>query len=83
MLRAFVIATAITAGLHAGMSLPAAAPAPASDQAIVHVLNRIGFGPRPGDVEKVRAVGLQRYIDEQLHPERIADRVDGRAASRG
>ena len=74
MLRAFVIATAITAGLHAGMSLPAAAPAPASDEAIVHVLNRIGYGPRPGDVEKVRAAGLQRYIDEQLHPERIADR---------
>ena len=36
-------------------------------------LNRIGFGPRPGDVEKVRAIGLQAYIDQQLHPERIAD----------
>src|SRR5437773_14264 len=43
------------------------------DKAIVHVLNRIGFGPRPGDVEKVRAMGLQAYIDQQLHPERIAD----------
>jgi uncharacterized protein (DUF1800 family) len=41
--------------------------------AVVHVLNRIGFGPRPGDVERVRAVGLQRYIDEQLRPERLAD----------
>jgi len=74
MLRAFVIATAITAGLHAGMSFPAAPPAPASDEAIVHVLNRIGYGPRPGEVEKVRAAGLQRFIDDQLHPERIADR---------
>ena len=74
MLRAFVIATAITAGLHAGMSLPAAPPAPASDEAIVHVLNRIGYGPRPGEVEKVRAAGLQRFNDDQLHPERIADR---------
>ena len=57
-------------------SRPAAtthAPDQAGDKAIVHVLNRIGFGPRPGDVERVRAIGLQRYIDQQLHPERIAD----------
>ena len=39
----------------------------------MHVLNRIGFGARPGDIEKVRALGLTRYIDQQLHPERIAD----------
>ena len=43
------------------------------DRAIVHVLNRIGFGPRPGDVAKVREVGLRRYIEQQLQPERIAD----------
>src|SRR5260221_9566298 len=48
-------------------------PAAPQDQAIVHVLNRIGYGPRPGDVERVRAIGLQRYVDEQLHPERVAD----------
>jgi uncharacterized protein (DUF1800 family) len=47
--------------------------APDSDRAILHVLNRIGFGPRPGDVEKVRAIGIGRYIDQQLHPERIPD----------
>jgi uncharacterized protein (DUF1800 family) len=59
-----------------------AATFPKDDQAVVHVLSRIGFGPRPGDVEKVRAMGIQRYIDEQLRPERIADvsmaaRLDG------
>jgi hypothetical protein len=43
------------------------------DPAVVHVLNRIAFGARPGDVERVQKLGLQRYIDEQLHPERIAD----------
>jgi uncharacterized protein (DUF1800 family) len=52
---------------------PSAATYPKDDQAIVHVLSRIGYGPRPGDVERVRAMGLQRYIDEQLHPERISD----------
>src|SRR3989442_8922453 len=41
------------------------------NQAIVHVLNRIGFGPRAGDVERVRSMGLERYIDQQLHPDRI------------
>ncbi|MBX7220588.1 MAG: DUF1800 family protein [Blastocatellia bacterium] len=43
------------------------------DQRIVHVLNRLGYGPRPGDVEKVRQMGLEKYIDQQLHPEKISD----------
>jgi hypothetical protein len=37
------------------------------------VLNRLGYGPRPGDVEKVRRIGLSNYIEQQLHPERIDD----------
>jgi uncharacterized protein (DUF1800 family) len=41
------------------------------DQQAVHVLNRLAFGPRPGDVERVQRMGVQRYIDEQLHPESI------------
>src|SRR5262252_5397445 len=53
-------------------ALSAAAP-PNDDKTIIHVLNRIGFGPRAGDVEKVRAMGVQAYIDQQLHPERISD----------
>src|SRR5205807_8340050 len=40
---------------------------------ILHVLNRIGFGHRPGDVDRVRAMGLQRYIEQQLYPDRIHD----------
>ena len=46
---------------------------PTDDRAIVHVLSRTGFGPRPGDVERVRSLGIQRYVEEQLRPERIAD----------
>jgi hypothetical protein len=38
----------------------------------VHVLNRLGFGPRPGDIERVRSMGVERYIDEQLSPGNIA-----------
>jgi len=51
----------------------AASGPPPTDAAITHLLNRIAFGPRTGDVERVRAVGIERYVDEQLHPERIAD----------
>jgi uncharacterized protein (DUF1800 family) len=43
------------------------------DRLIFHVLNRIGFGPRPGDAERVRAIGAQKYIAEQLHPEKLHD----------
>jgi len=45
----------------------------AKDAAIEHVLNRIAFGPRPGDVEMVRRLGIDRYIDQQLHPDRTPD----------
>jgi uncharacterized protein (DUF1800 family) len=45
------------------------------DQRIVHVLNRLGFGARPGDVERVKAIGLEKYINQQLSPEKIDDAV--------
>ena len=45
------------------------------DQKILHVLNRLGFGARPGDVEKVKAIGLQKYIEQQLNPSSIDDRL--------
>src|SRR5205085_8175477 len=38
-----------------------------------HALNRLGFGPRPGDVDRVVAMGVDKWIDQQLHPERIDD----------
>jgi uncharacterized protein (DUF1800 family) len=43
------------------------------DQAILHVLNRLGYGPRPGDLARVKEMGLAKYIDQQLHPEAIDD----------
>jgi len=62
----------------AGPGQKSAVPAHPDDKTVVHVLNRIGFGPAPGDVEKVRRIGLEKFIDRQLHPEHIAD--DGMAA---
>jgi uncharacterized protein (DUF1800 family) len=43
------------------------------DRQVVHVLNRLTFGPRPGDVEQVRRIGIDAWIDQQLHPERLAE----------
>src|ERR1700704_6545516 len=45
------------------------------DQLILHVLNRLGFGARPGDVERVRAMGVENYIKQQLNPASISDDV--------
>ena len=43
------------------------------DEAILHALNRLGYGPRPGDVERIRQMGLEKWIDQQLRPESIDD----------
>ena len=43
------------------------------DQRILHVLNRLGFGARPGDVERVKAMGVDKYIELQLNPDKIDD----------
>jgi len=45
------------------------------EQRIIHVLNRLGFGPRPGDIERVKAMGVEKYINQQLNPEKISDSV--------
>ncbi len=44
-------------------------------QRILHVLNRLGFGARPGDVERLKAMGLENYINQQLNPGQISDSV--------
>src|ERR1043165_6417892 len=43
------------------------------DQRILHVLNRLGFGARPGDLDRVKSMGLDNYINQQLNPEKISD----------
>jgi uncharacterized protein (DUF1800 family) len=39
----------------------------------IHVLNRFTFGPRPGDVQRVEAMGIENWFEQQLHPEKIDD----------
>ncbi|MGO9246926.1 MAG: DUF1800 domain-containing protein [Verrucomicrobiia bacterium] len=76
---AILISCAVIGLAPLGAGLAAASPPSADDQPltdrqkIVHVLDRLGYGPRPGDVERVARMGLDRYIEQQLHPERIDD----------
>lgn len=63
-----------------GLLLPMAAVAGdvarsklSEEQKIIHVLNRLGFGARPGDVERVKKIGIEKYIEQQLNPAAIDD----------
>ena len=44
------------------------------DRQIIQALNRLTFGPRPGDVEEVRRIGLAKWMEQQLHPDQIAEK---------
>ena len=44
-----------------------------TDRQVLHILNRVAFGPTADDVAHVKAVGIDRYIDEQLHPQTIPE----------
>jgi len=43
------------------------------DQQILQAVSRLTFGPRPSDVEEVRRLGVDKWVDLQLHPERISE----------
>lgn len=58
---------------HKAATTKKAVQGPSENDKIVHVLNRLGFGPRPDDIDRVRRIGLHAYIEAQLHPENIDD----------
>ncbi len=59
-----------------------ATPLMNQEKRAVHALNRLTFGPRLGDIESVKAMGVDHWIDQQLHPERIDDSaLDARLAT--
>jgi uncharacterized protein (DUF1800 family) len=90
-------ASAPNAASNAAANVPSSTPVPSSaprphrseyesgqlrgDARILHALNRLTFGPRPGDLEAVRAMGLEKWFDQQLHPENIDETdLDARLA---
>ena len=52
------------------------------DEAMLHALNRLAYGPRPGDMERVRQMGLAKWIEQQLNPKSIDDQRSGSAVER-
>jgi uncharacterized protein (DUF1800 family) len=61
----WILAAALAAS---AILVPAHAEPLAGEQAALHVLNRLAYGPRPGDIARVTQMGVQGYIDEQLDP---------------
>jgi uncharacterized protein (DUF1800 family) len=55
------------------LSTASSAAIPSDNSKILHLLNRISFGPRSGDIEKVRSIGTDNYIQQQLSPETIPE----------
>src|SRR5271165_3542050 len=45
------------------------------DEAILHALNRLAYGPRPGDLERIKQMGLAKWIDQQLNPNSLEDKA--------
>ncbi len=43
------------------------------EERATHALNRLTFGPRPGDLERIQAIGVKKWIEMQLNPEQIDD----------
>lgn len=65
----------LSIGVNAQRKSAGQKPGLSEEQRILHVLNRLGFGARPGDVARVKAMGLDKYVDQQLHPEKVNDAI--------
>ncbi len=78
IMRSRVAGVLLSVGLACAVPLlakkkDAPASSPAEQKRAVHALNRLTFGPRPGDVQRVMAIGVDAWIDQQLHPGKIDD----------
>jgi uncharacterized protein (DUF1800 family) len=75
-----VAALVVTAGSLAGDATGRFDHKLSKDRQVLHVLNRLTFGPRPGDVDRVHRLGAEKWVRQQLQPQLIAEDplVEGR-----
>ena len=74
MPRARSLSRAVLAVLLAACAFPVFAKDDSADRrGLIHALNRLSYGPRPGDLDRLKAEGLAKHVERQLHPERIDD----------
>ena len=71
-MRHFLIVAA-TLAVVSPRPLAAQAPQLSTRDSALHALNRLAYGPRPGEVDSVARIGVMRWIDQQLDPDRIDD----------
>ncbi len=69
----FVLLACVAVQNRASQAAGAAADIPSTRDTVEHALNRLTFGPRPGQVDEVQRIGLTRWIDQQLNPSSIDD----------
>jgi uncharacterized protein (DUF1800 family) len=69
----FALAAPVTYAKKKAPAKTPAVPQLSQDEKILQVLNRMTFGARAGDVEIVRQMGIEKYVDQQLHPDQIAE----------
>ena len=69
-------------GLHRPLDGPLTPPSAPDIDPVAHALNRLTFGPGPGDHARVSALGVEAFIEQQLAPEKIADGLCERATAR-
>ena len=70
----FVAGVALSAPFALGKKkIVSTAPQMDERKRAIHALNRLTFGARPGDVDRVAAMGVDKWIHDQLHPEKIED----------
>src|SRR5262245_223769 len=77
-MRRPVFALGVATLVLAAGSLPGAATGRfdqklSKDKQVLHVLNRLAFGPRPGDVDRVRSLGVEKWIRQQLQPQLVTE----------
>ena len=72
LLAALLAGGGFSSSLTAKSAGPPPAPLTPRERAL-HALNRLAFGPRPGDVDRVVAMGASAWIEAQLTPETIPD----------
>ena len=73
LIAVMLAVAALSAQLALGRKKDKAAAAMDDHKRAVHALNRLTFGPRPGDVDRVMQMGVDKWIDLELHPEKISD----------
>ena len=67
-------ATLLAAGIPGWHSKRATTVQPLTEEErATHALNRLTFGPRPGDLERIQAIGVKKWVEMQLNPEQIDD----------